>query len=54
MRKLIEVKVPESFLWVLAYWREWSEQNKTGDIRLIFKDGGVCRIEKTEIEKPPQ
>ena len=54
MKKLIEVKVPESFLWVLSYWIEWNEKNKNGEITLIFKDGGVCGLKKLDLEKPPQ
>ena len=49
----IKIEVPKSFIWVLNQWLKWNEENKTGEFKLVFKDGGICGVEKKEYEKPP-
>jgi len=48
----IVVKVPESFIWVINYMKEWKREQKQGEIRLKYKDGGICAIETNETIKP--
>jgi len=48
----IVVKVPESFIWVIDYMKEWRKEQKQGEIRLKYKDGGICAIETNETIKP--
>jgi len=51
-----EINIPDSFLWVINYMAEWYKENKDGELRLIFKSGGVCGMhEKTEkYHSPPK
>ena len=50
---IIKVDVPESFKWVINQWNIWNRERKTGEFRLIFKDGGISGLEKKEYQKPP-
>ena len=52
--KTYKVEIPESFLWVISQWNIWYKEHKTGEFRLIFKDGGISGIEKKEYQKPPK
>ncbi len=51
---IIKVDVPESFKWVINQWNIWNRERKTGEFRLIFKDGGISGLEKKEYQKPPK
>jgi len=46
------IEIPDSFLWVIQYMNQWCLENKTGDMRLIYKDGGICGIENKEFLRP--
>lgn len=48
------VKVNKHFKWVLDWLEYWKEENKTGEIRLVFKDGGVAGMTSSEYIKPPK
>jgi len=48
----VKVDVPESFIWVINYMKEWKKEQKQGEIRLKYKDGGICAIEINETIKP--
>ena len=47
-----EIEIPDSFIWVINYMNQWYLENKTGDMRLIYKDGGICGIENKEFIRP--
>ena len=51
---MIKLEVPESFRWVINQWNIWNRERKTGEFRLIFKDGGISGLEKREYQKPPK
>jgi hypothetical protein len=46
------IEVPESFRWVINYMKEWQKEQKQGEMRLKYKDGGICAIETSEHIKP--
>jgi len=51
----VNVKIPRQFQWVIDFIYRWWEENKDGEIRLIFKSGGITGLnEKTEkYHSPP-
>ncbi len=52
MSKMINTEIPESFIWVINYMKEWKQEQKQGELRIIYKDGGICAIEANEHIKP--
>jgi len=52
--KEVKIDIPESFIWVINYMNNWFLENKTGDIRLIYKEGGICGLETKEYIRPPE
>lgn len=48
----VKVDIPESFIWVINYMKEWKREQKQGEIRLKYKDGGICAIEINETIRP--
>jgi hypothetical protein len=46
------VKVNKSFKWVLDWLDIWKNENRTGEIKLVFKKGGISGMERKEWEKP--
>lgn len=52
----VNVKIPESFLWVIEFMNNWFLENQDGEVRLVFKSGGITGL-KEKIEKyhsPPK
>lgn len=48
------VKVSRQFKWVLDWLEKWRDENKTGEIRVIHKDGGIAGMNRDEYEKVPR
>jgi len=52
--KEVKIDIPESFIWVINYMNNWFLENKTGEMRLVYKDGGICGLESKEYIYPPK
>ncbi|PIZ12971.1 MAG: hypothetical protein COY53_07250 [Elusimicrobia bacterium CG_4_10_14_0_8_um_filter_37_32] len=50
----IKYQLPEAFNWVIEIMSKWYEEQKFGDICLIYKNGGICGVEEKEYKKPPK
>ena len=46
------IEIPDSFFWVMEYMYQWYKENKTGDLRLVYKCGGIAGLEPKEYIKP--
>jgi hypothetical protein len=40
----ITVEVPKSFVWVLRYMKEFHKEKTTGEMKFIYKDGGITAV----------
>jgi len=51
-RKMIQVEIPETFLWAWEYYRRWWENKVTGQFIWDFQDGGIKNVRENIYHKP--
>ncbi|MFX0134117.1 MAG: hypothetical protein ACFFDN_10785 [Candidatus Hodarchaeota archaeon] len=51
----VDVKIPKSFQWVIEFMNRWYKENKDGELRLVYKSGGVTGLEEKQqkFHSPP-
>ena len=52
--KTFSVSLPVQFEWVIEYMRKWHEEQKTGEIRLVYRKGGITAVRENEYHQPPK